>query len=57
VDSKECGMQEVKVTRDLWQGLISLITLGAVNPVNFQWKLQSGPIGEGRIPTTIKPSK
>lgn len=58
VDAKtECGMQEVRITRDFWQGLCSILTLGAVNPVNFQWRLQSAPFQEGQIPTTKKTSK
>ena len=58
VDQKtECGMQDVRVTRDFWQGLCTLLTLGAVNPMNIQWKLQSAPVQEGSIPTTLPPSK
>ena len=57
VDSKtECGMQDVRVTRDFWQGLCTLLTLGAVNPMNIEWKLQSAPVQEGEIPTS-KPGK
>jgi len=43
----ECGMHDVKVTRDFWQGLCSFVTLGAVNPMTVQWKLGSAPPREG----------
>ena len=53
----ECGMQDVRITRDFWQGLCTIFTLGAVNPVNIQWRLQSAPAQEGQIPTTLPAKK
>jgi|SRR5581483_7508317 len=43
----ECGVHDVKITRDFWQGLCSILTLGAVSPMTVQWKLGSAPSREG----------
>lgn len=45
----ECGMQEVTTTRDFWQGLCSLLTLGIATPMNVQWKCQAAPAREGSL--------
>ena len=45
----ECGMQEVTTTRDFWQGLCSIVTLGIATPMNVQWKCQAAPAREGSL--------
>lgn len=46
-EKTECGIHDVKVTRDFWQGLCTVVTLGAISPVTFEWKLGSAPAREG----------
>lgn len=49
----ECGMQEVTTTRDFWQGLCSIVTLGIATPMNVQWKCQAAPAREGSLSSAI----
>jgi hypothetical protein len=44
---KTCGIHDVKVAQDFWQGLVSFITLGAVKPMNVQYKLGTAPARGG----------
>ena len=46
-DPKACGIHDVKVTQDFWQGFVSFITLGAVKPMNVQYKLGAAPARGG----------
>jgi hypothetical protein len=41
-----CGIHDVKVTQDFWQGLCSFATLGLIKPMNIQYKL--GALNDGR---------
>jgi hypothetical protein len=42
-----CGIHDVKVTQDFWQGLCAFITLGAIKPMNIQYKLGAAPVRPG----------
>lgn len=48
-DCTEAGMQEVTVSRDAFQQILSILTLGIVSPMNVRWKCQAAPARKGRI--------
>ncbi|HTA77587.1 MAG TPA: hypothetical protein VK791_10545 [bacterium] len=45
--STACGMHDIKVTQDFWQGLCGFATLGIIKPVNVQYKLGAAPARQG----------
>jgi hypothetical protein len=45
--SNACGIHDIKVTQDFFQGLCTFVTLGIIKPVNVQYKLGAAPAREG----------
>jgi hypothetical protein len=42
-----CGIHDIKVTQDFWQGLCAFVTLGIIKPMNIQYRLGAAPAREG----------
>ncbi len=48
-DCTEGGMQDVTITRDFWQTLCSIVTLGIATPMSVEWTCHAAPIRGGGL--------
>lgn len=45
----ECGIQDVKISRDFFQQVLSIISLGIASPMNVSWMCGAAPAREGSL--------